>query len=382
MQYAKSFARLAATVALATGFAATGNLNAFAADPIDIGIVDSLTGTVAIAGTADVCGARIAAEAINEAGGVDGQTIELHVFDNQSNPAFAAQGASNLTDEGIKFFVGGSTSATVLSTLPIIKDAGGLHAGGTTKAQEILNSGAWVFRLNSDNSQDGKSIADYLKDVVKAKHVAFAAVQGAYGEGALASIKAGLPADVEIKPYFAPTDATNFQSIITSITADKPDAVVFAIAGNAQPVAFIRQAKQAGISVPILAGAGVLTQSVAQSAGGQADGVISSDLWLAEVDTPANQKLKADYDKYRAKFTECSDKPLDKQVAVTYSQLLLIADAIKSAKSTDPETVYKAVMGGEWDLPQGKVKFREDGQALIHSYMIVGKGGSVSPLSQ
>lgn len=350
---------------------------------LDIGIVDALTGTAAVSGTADVCGAKIAVEVINERGGVNGEDITLKVADNQSNPAFAAQAASNLTGEGVEYFVGGSISSTVLSMLPIIADAGGLHSGGTTKAAEILASDALVFRLNSDNSQDGASIAEYVSDTLGAKRIAYVSLQGAYGEGALKAIQDSLAPDVEIvNTYFAPAETTNFQSIVTSLNADNPDAVIFAIFGNAQPVAFMRAYKQGGPGAPLLAAAGVLTESIAHSAGGAADGVISADLWLASIDSEANESLKREYEARKGDVPECENSPLDKQVAITYAQVDLLAQAIAKAQSTDVQTVYETILEGNWELPQGTVTFRDDGQAIVGYHMIVGEGETVAPLNQ
>jgi branched-chain amino acid transport system substrate-binding protein len=353
------------------------------AHALDIAIVDALTGSAAVSGIADVCGAKIAVEVVNARGGVNGEPLTLRVADNQSNPAFAAQAASNLTEEGVKFFVGGSISSTVLSMLPIIADEGGLHTGGTTKAAEILSSGALVYRLNSDNSQDGASIAEYVSSTLGAKRIAYVSLQGAYGEGALKAIQDSLASDVEIvNTYFAPAETTNFQSIVTSLNADNPDAVIFAIFGNAQPVAFMRAYKQGGPDAQLLAAAGVLTESIAQSAGGAADGVISADLWLAGIESAANDALKQEYEARKDSIPECSSSPLDKQVAVTYAQVDLLAQGIDKAQSTDVETVHKMILEGSWQLPQGTVTFREDGQAIVEYHMIVGEGGTVAPLGR
>lgn len=355
--------------------------HANAAQALDVAIVDALTGSAAVSGTGDVCGAKVAVEAINAKGGINGEQIALTVTDNQSNPAFAAQATSSLTDDGIKFFVGGSISATVLSMMPIIKDAGGLHSGGTTKAAEILSSGALVFRLNSDNSQDGASIAKYVTETLGAKRISYVSLQGAYGEGALKSIQAGLPAGAEIvNSYFAPAETTNFQSIVTSLNSDNPDVVIFAIFGNAQPVAFMRAYKQGGPAAKLVAAAGVLTESIAKSAGGGADGIISADLWVAGIDSPANNALKQEYEARKGSIAECANSPLDKQVAITYSQVDLLAQAIAKAQSTDPAVVHKTILEGTWELPQGTVTFREDGQAIVQYQMIVGENGSVAPL--
>ena len=353
------------------------------AQAIDVGIIDSLTGSTAVAGTANVCGFRIAADVIREGKLAGDRSIRLMIEDDQSKPAVAAQAASKLTAGNVKFFVGGSISSTVLAELPILKDAGALHFGGTTKAEQYFQAGALVVRLNSDNSQDGESIGKYVSETLKAKRIDFVALQGAYGEGALASIKVALaPGSVIEHTYFAPADSTNFQSIVTSITANKPDAVVWAIFGNAQPVALMRQYRQAGLTIPLIAGAGTLTASLAQAAGGAADGVVSADLWAPEIENAANRSLRANFEKYKSQFSECGGKPLDKQVAISYAQLMLLAQSVSKAKSTDPKIVRDTIVANSWDLPQGQVRFRPEGQAIVQYYMLVGKGDKVLPLQK
>ena len=142
----------------------------------------------------------------------------------------------------------------------------------------------------------------------------------------------------------------------------------------------MRQYKQAGLNIPMLAGAGTLTASLAKAAGGAADGVVSADLWTPEVDNAANRTLSASFDKYRGQYSECSGKPLDKQVTISYAQLMLLAQSIVKAKSTDPKTVRDTILANTWDLPQGLVRFRPEGQAIVQYYMLIGKGDQVIPL--
>lgn len=372
--------RLHRSVAVAA-VAASLCAGAASAEQINIGVIDSLTGAAAFGGAADVCGVRIALDALRDASLLGERTINLMVEDDQSKPAVAAQAASRLTAEGVQFFVGGAFSSTILAVLPIVKDAGALHTGGTSKADQLFQAGALVVRLNSDNAQDGASIAKYVSEDLGAKRIAFMALHGAYGEGALESIKASLTEGSEISDvYFAPAETTNFQSIITSIAANEPDAVIWAMFGNAQTVAFMRQYKQAGLAATQVAAAGNLTASQAKLAGGAADGVISADLWTVQTENAANAVLREAFEKYGAQYGECADKPLDKQVAISYSQMYLLASAIAKADSVDPQTVRETIIANEWELPQGTVRFDEMGQAVVQYYMIVGKGDDVVPL--
>lgn len=344
------------------------------AENIEFGMVESLTGPTAFYGKSNLCGAEVAVSAMNATGSTGGRTIVLKVEDDQSTPATATQAASKLTGAGIKFFVGGASSNTVLAEIPVFKDAKALFTGGTSRADEVMQSGGLVVRINSNNAQDGAIIAKYVSDKLQAKNLVMVTLQSAYGEGALASIRKGLGPNVTVKnQYFAPADTTNFQSVLTSVTADSPDAVVFALFGAAN-VAYMRQYKQFALKAPSIAAVGVLSSTLAIAAGGAADGLISADQWIDSLDNPANKALKAAFDKFKGNHASCKDVPLDKLVATTYAQVLLLAQAIDKAKSIDPATVRNTIIAGKWDLPMGTTEFGPDGQAKAQYYMTRVKG--------
>jgi branched-chain amino acid transport system substrate-binding protein len=344
---------------------------------LQVGVVDDLTGAVAIAGQADVCGIKIAADAL-DAGSLSGRKAEITVEDGQSTPAVAAQAVTQLTGQGINLFVGGSSTSTVLSGLPILNDAGALSTGGTTKALEILEQGELVVRLNGDNTTDAEALASYVNDDLQPKSVAFVAAQGAYGEGAVASISAALDPGIEVvETQFTPGDSTDYRSVLTTVRAAQPDAVIWLIFGNAQPVAFMREYKQQGLEATSVSGPGLLTASVVQSAGADADGVVGMDVWAPLIENAANDQLKEDWDAYRGDHEECKDKPLDKQVALSYSQLALLAAAAEEAGSSDPAEIHATMLEGSWELPQGTVEFSENGQAKVTYSRYVAEDGEL-----
>jgi ABC-type branched-subunit amino acid transport system substrate-binding protein len=343
---------------------------------LKVGMIDSLTGPTAIAGQADVCGAKIAADAINKDGVVPGKKIQLTVEDDQSTPSTGTQAATKLTGQGINLFVGGSISTTVLAELPIFKDSGALHMGGTTKAEEFFSAGARVARLNSDSAQDGKVISKLLNTAIKPKSIVFVATEGAFGEGAVKAIRSGLTSSTQVKgtTYIA-ADETNFGPILTQVAQKRPDAVVWLIYGNQQPVAFMREYKRSGLKAPSVAGAGILTSSLVRAAGGAADGVISADLYADFLDNPANGTLRSAFSKYSGAHGECKGKPIDKQVALSYAQLLVLAQAAAKAKSSDPAAIRSTLVAGVWPLPEGDVRFSQEGQAKASYTLIEGQGG-------
>lgn len=339
-------------------------------EPLTIGIVDGLTGSTAFGGQADVCGATIAKEVVNDEGGILGRPVELDVHDDEATPAVAAQAASELAGAGVQFVVGGAISSTLLAAIPIYNDAGILHTGGTSKAPDVTESGDLVVRLNSNTIQDAQSIAELVS--ATAESVAFVAQEGAYGESAVAGLVEQLDEGVEVTDQiFVAPDTTDFASVMTTINSSKPDAIVFALFGNEQPAGLMRAFQQSGSEAQLIAGAGVLTDSLVDAAGDAANGVVSAAIWTPFLDNEQNNKLSEAFETRAGDIPECSDKPFDAQVALTYSQVLLLKQAIEEVGEADPQAVFDAIAGGTYELPQGTTSFDEDGQLADPEFVYV-----------
>lgn len=339
-------------------------------DPLAIGIVDSLTGSAAFGGQADVCGAKIAVEVINGEGGVLGRPVELVVRDDEATPAVAAQVASELAGDDVRFVVGSVISSTLLAAIPIYNDAGMLHTGGTSKAPEVTESGDLVVRLNSNTIQDAESIADLI--AATSSSVAFVAQEGAYGESAVAGMVEALPGEVDVvAEVFVSPDTTDFSSVMTSLNSAAPDSIVFALFGNEQPAGLMRAFQQSGSEAQLVAAAGVLTDSLVEAAGNVADGVVSAAIWTPFLDNEANARMAEAFETEAGGISECDGKPFDAQVALTYSQVLLLQQAIEAAGDADPDAVFQAIAGGTFELPQGTTSFDDDGQLVDPTFVYV-----------
>ncbi|HWK29603.1 MAG TPA: ABC transporter substrate-binding protein [Solirubrobacter sp.] len=340
-----------------------------------LGMIDSLTGLTAGAGTANACGAQVAVKAVNagKTQGTDGVKLDLSLVDDQSTPAVAAQDATKLTSQGIKLFVGGSNSATVLAAMPIINDAGGMHTGGTSKSPDFLTAGKYVVRINSDSAQDSRAVADFV-DGRSPKSVTFVAARGAFGEGAVTAVKADIDPSIKAKTVYVGETATNFDAVITDLVKSKPDVVVFIFGNSGQQVAWMRDWQQSGLKSTLVAYPGNLGGSTAEAAGGAADGVITLDIYAPFFENEANTTLLDAFKAYGGSIGECKGKTVDRQFGLTYAQVLLMAQAISKAKSTDPAKLRETMLANTWSLPQGDVKFQPNGQVDGQYTTFVGKG--------
>jgi branched-chain amino acid transport system substrate-binding protein len=367
----------------ATALAISANMASAQQKDLHVGVMESLTGPVALAGTSNACGFRIAADMLASEGRPKDYKFVLHLEDDQSKPAAAVQAITKLTSEGITLFLGGTSTFTVMSVLPLFNDAGALYTGGVVKSDDLLKTDGHILRLNSSTAMDGAIIADYAANKLGAKKIAFVALQGAYADGALAAIKAALPEGSEISDTFIlPVETSNFQPVLTSLASAKPDAVIYGIFGTTQSVALLRQYKQANLGIPLIATSGTLNISTTKAAAGAADGVASADIWSPGLENDVSNKVKQAFEQYKDAHAECKNVPLDKLIAISYGQIVLLADAIDKAGSIDPATLRKTIIEGSWDLPQGTVTFEPNGQGLSEQILVIGKGDDVVPLDK
>jgi branched-chain amino acid transport system substrate-binding protein len=360
--------------AVACGNSSSGGGADTGVTTLNVGLIDSATGLTATAGRSDICGGLVAADAIG-AGAVPGVKMNVTVQDDQSTPAVGARAATALTSGGTKLFIGGSVSSTILAELPLISDAGGLHTGGTSKAAGVLTSGKLVVRLNSDNAQDSQAIADYINNNVKPNSLAIVASQGAFGEGAVKLLTGSISSGTTVTTTFVDPNTTNYQSVITKVAAQKPDAVLLIIFGGTQFVAFFRDYQQSKFGAKLISYPG-LGSEIAKASGGATDGVVTKDIYAPTLNNPANAAFKSAFGKYASKHSECPST-VDRQVALTYAQALLLAQAAAKAKSADPATLRTTIIAGTWSLPEGTVTFDSSGQAKANYWTIVGKGGDL-----
>src|SRR5580693_10700975 len=122
---------------------------AFAQDAVKIGVTQPLTGAFAADGNYVAQGAKLAAEAINKAGGVGGKQIELVVEDNKSNPTEAAATAERLiVQDKVPVMMGAWGSSLTLAVMPKLMEYETPMVVETSSSSKITTSGnPYIFRI-------------------------------------------------------------------------------------------------------------------------------------------------------------------------------------------------------------------------------------------
>ena len=125
-------------------------------DPYRIGVMESLTGAGETYGTVANRAKQMAADEINEAGGINGRKLELVVEDSQCTAKDAIAAYNKLTDvDGVKIILGTSCSGAMLGAAPLAEADGVILFSGLASNPDIAKAGDYIFRTQISDIQVG-----------------------------------------------------------------------------------------------------------------------------------------------------------------------------------------------------------------------------------
>ena len=325
----------------------------FAQEVVKVGILHSLTGTIALAEASVVDAEKLAIDEINAAGGVLGRKVEAVVEDGASDwPTFAEKARKLLERDKVAAVFGCYTSASRKAVLPVFEKGKGLlyyptYYEGLEQSPNILYTAqeatqSVIAAVNWLAANKGKSFyligSDYIWPRTTNK-IATPTIA-----------KAG--AKVVGEDYF-PLGHIEFGSVINKIKASGAAVVLSTMVGGSN-VAFYKQMKAAGIDpkkITVLALA-VSEEEVSGIGADNVEGVLTCMGYFQSLPNAANQKfVKA----FKAKYGE--KRVTGDTLACAYTSVYLWKMAAEKAKSFEVPQVVAASAGLEIDGPEGKVKF-------------------------
>ena len=341
--------------------------------PIKVGTIFPLSGGAGPQGTHVTQAIQAMAAIINEDGGVMGRQIEILTGDDQSKPAVGVSRATEMISDGVSVIIEGWNSPVTLAMQPVIARADVLDLTAISKADAILSGegNPLAVRFNSSNSQDGQIIAKYIADKGYNK-IAFLTENGAYGEGAQASIEAGLK---ELNHEYTivaqenfPFEQADFRVALTNVKAANPEVTIAINAneGLGMP-ALIRQARQSRLDGDLVAAVGTVAPSVIQVAGAAADGVIGADIYFPNVEPFASFEANK---RFVAKTEEMFDYTPDKFMALGALALQVWAMAANELNTLDKAAIAERIRGGSFEgTIMGDITFEPNGQLKSKHYL-------------
>ena len=303
-------------------------------DTIKVGVNLELTGTVAAYGNAENNGVKLAVQEINKAGGVDGKKIELITKDNKSENAEASTAATNLAIQSqVNAMIGPATSGAVAAaSLNAQKTGVPLLTPSGTQDDLTLDTvdgvKKYVFRTTFQDSFQGQVLAQYAYSKLNAKKVVLYYDNSSdYAKGIAEEFKKKYQGDIVTTATFASGDK-DFQSALTKIKNLDYDAIV--MPGYYTETGIItKQARDMGISVPILGPDGFNDDSFGDLAGkANTNGVyyVSGYSTKTALSAKATDFIKA----YKAKY---GSEP-NMFAALAYDSVYMIAKAAEGAKTS------------------------------------------------
>src|SRR6188472_2832704 len=310
---------------------------------VTVGILHSVTGTMAISETGSVQAEKLAIEQINAMGGVLGRKIKFIQEDGGSDwPTFAEKAKKLLVNDKVAAIMGCWTSASRKAVLPVIEQSKNVIYTGQEATQQILAGLNWIAK-----EKGAKSFffigSDYIwprtSNKIARKHV----------ENVLKGKVVG-------EEYY-PLGNTQFNSVINKIKLTKPDVIFTDVVGGSN-VAFYKQLKAAGIDLSKQA---LLTISVTED---EIDGIGGENIAGAYACMKYFQSLKNENnEKFVTAFKKMwGDKTVIGDVTqAAYLGPWLWKATVEKAGSFDVDKVAAASPGIEFKgAPEGYVRIHEN----------------------
>lgn len=325
---------------------------AFAQETVKLGLLHSLSGTIAISEASLVDAEKLAIDEINAAGGVLGRKIEIVLEDGaSSDPVFAEKARKLLERDKVAAIIGCYTSSSRKALLPVLsKNKGLLYYPTYYEGQE---QDKHVIYGSQEATQSVVAAVDWL---AREKGKTFFLVGSDYIYPRTCN-KIAKPTIVKaggkvLGEEYVPLGQTEFSSIINKIKAAKPDCIYSTVVGGSN-VAFYKQLRAAGLdgTKQTMLSTLVTENEIDGIGRDNAVGTYSCMGYFQSIKSPANEKfVKA----FKAKYGQ--DRSIGDPMEVAYNCVYLWKLAVEKAKSFETEKVIAASAGVEIEAPEGTVR--------------------------
>ena len=325
---------------LVTCLALLLTLNLGAAETIKIGEFASLTGKQASFGQTNHRGAVFAVEELNAAGGVLGRQLELVTGDTRSVPGEAATVVKKLlTRDLVKAVIGETGSSAALEAAPLCQNAGVPMISATATNPRVTEAGNFIFRACYIDPFQGTVLAKFARDTLKVHRVAVIVANGsAYSVGLARYFRehfTGAGGEIVAEQTYAEGDK-DFRAQLTAIRGSRPEAI-FASGDYAESALICVQARQLGITAPIFGGDTWDSPALVEIGGASVEGGYFSAHFSPDAADPAVQTF---VQRFRQRWSGAAP---DTGTSLGYDAVMLLADAIRRAGSTEGAKIREAL---------------------------------------
>ena len=339
-----------------------------AEDTVTLAVVSPVTGDSAEYGIHFNVGAQMAADKINEAGGINGKPVVLKSFDSKNDAKEAAEVARLICqDKTILATIGDFSSTCCMATAPIYEENKTVQISPSAGLIDFPRVGPYNFSTTGVQENDGGFLMNrVINEKMGAKSVAIVYTNNDYGLNMLSYMTQEAEADgvVITDTEAIASGEKDFTAIVSKMRQTEPEAV--AIMGSYNEVAnCVKQIRQVGWDVPVAISGSALTDQLVELLGDDVNGIYSNIAFVASDNTPETKE-------FNEEFTKRANMPPSFHSISTYDTVMLVCDAaIKCGDNLNRETLKDAIQSYKgFDGLMGPFEFTEDG-AVYRGYKVV-----------
>lgn len=333
-----------------------------------IGVMESVTGTGETYGNVAVRAKQMAADEINEAGGINGRMLELVVEDSKCSAQDAIQAYNKLTDvNGMKIILGTSCSGAMLGVAPLAEEDGVVLFSGLASNPDIADAGDYIFRTQISDIEVGirtgtvlwadgiRNLATITEETDYAEGVRRTSVEQfeKLGGAVIASERYG-------------SDVTDFRSQLTKLIGANPDAIHLAPQSEFSAGTIIKQARELGYEGPIYGETITVGTTSLDIAGDAASGVKA----ITAAPDPNNEKAQEVLSNFRARYNYVT---LPWHLGSAYDDVYITAECLKQTEDDqDADGFRDCLYDITWSGAIGNnYSFDSDGEVVGLSRAVV-----------
>ncbi|EPX57780.1 Branched-chain amino acid ABC transporter, amino acid-binding protein [Cystobacter fuscus DSM 2262] len=340
--------------------------------PILVGQVGSLTGSEATFGISGRQGISLALQEANAAGGVKGRPLALRVYDSQGKPEEAAQAAARLiSQDHVVVILGEAASSNSMAMADKAQAAGVPMITPTSTNPAVTKKGDYIFRVCFIDPFQGEVMARFAHDHLHLKRVAVLQDnKSAYSVGLTDEFRRKF---TELGGVVVATESyskgdTDFRAQLTTLKKTRPEGLF--VPGYYTDAGIIaRQARELGLTLPLLGGDGWDSARLFELGGAAIEGSYYSNHYSEENPDPVLQEFIT---RYKAAYGQVPDSV----GALAYDAARLAIDAMKRAPDLSGPALRDAIAATR-DFPGvgGSITLDANRDAVKQAVILKVEGG-------
>jgi len=341
------------------------------AQTLKVGVVNPLTGGAAAYGARVINAIKIAVDEINGSGGIDmnGEKVLIEIIseDNEGVPSVSVAAMNKLVHrDKVSVAISGAITPVTMADMTVTREAKIPQLSAGASGIMLTQQGnEYIFRVTGSDRNFTSAIIKYLADNFDAEKIGILCEQGDYGEGGaelLTSNAEKLGLEVVAREIYQKGDK-DFKAQLSRIKSKGAEALInWGLYSEAARIAI--QKEEMDWEVPIFGGSGYSNVILMDLAGDAIEGALFPTSFTNVDPRPEVQEFVKKYEE------EFNDTP-DLNSGHAYDCIYIIAEAVKRAKSLEPQDLRDAIAATK-NFPgiSGELTFDETGDCLKETLVV------------